>query len=76
MIKYESLEIKDYLNSLCNLRIEDQKLNFSTRSEFNPFFSSSFQKNTQIEEEYCIEKCGGDLNNEHLTWHSLLNLAF
>ena len=33
----------------------------------------NFQRDTNMEEEFCIEKCNQVLNNEHITWCSYLN---
>ena len=62
----------DYLNSWSNLRIEDQRFIFSIRSEMNPI-KSNFRRNNKMEAEFCIEKCGKELDNEHLTWCQYLN---
>ena len=71
-IKYDSLELKDYLNSWSNLNIEDQRIIFSIRSEMNPL-KSNFRRNNKMEVEYCVKKCGQEIDNEHLTWCKYMN---
>ena len=55
LITYNSLELKDYLNSWSNLRIEEQRFIFSVRSEMNPL-KSNFKRNNKMEAELCIQK--------------------
>ena len=61
-IKYDFLELKDYLNSWLNLNIEDQRIIFSIRSEMNPL-KSNFRRNNKMEVEYCVKKCGQEMDN-------------
>ena len=72
LIRYESLELQDYLNSSANLKIEEQRFIFSLRSEMNPL-KSNFKRNHKMEAEFCLKKCGKELNNEHLVWCSFIN---
>ena len=71
-IKYDSLELKDYLNSWSNLNIEDQRTIFSIRSEMNPL-KSNFRRNNKMEVEYCVKQCGQEMDNEHLAWCRYIN---
>ena len=34
---------------------------------------SNFKRNHKLETEVCLEKCGKELNNEHLVWCSFIN---
>ena len=67
LIRYDSLELKDYLNSWSNLKIEEQRFIFSVRSDMNPL-NSNFKRSSNIKAEFCIEKCGKELNNDLLVW--------
>ena len=71
-IKYDSLDIQDYLKPCANITIEEQRYLFSLRSEMNPL-KANFSQNRNITRTFCIEKCSVELNNEHLVWCQYLN---
>ena len=71
-IKYESLELQDYLNPCSNITLEDQRYIFSLRSRMNEL-RPNFSRNRTLKSEYCVESCGEELDNEHLTWCSTIN---
>ena len=64
-IKYEFLELQDYLRSSSNISLEDQRLLFSLRCEMNQL-KTNFTRNESIEPRFCIKSCKQDLDNEHL----------
>ena len=71
-IKYNTLELQDYLQPCANISFEDQKLIFSLRCEMN-LIRFNFKRNMNISPEYCIKQCQQELNNSHLTWCSHIN---
>ena len=73
-IKYNTIELQDYLGSYSNLKLEDQRYIFNFRSEMNQI-KSNFQRDTNIKEQYCITDCMQVLDNEHITWCKYLNEA-
>ena len=66
-IKYDTLELQDYLQSCANISFEDQKRIISLRCEMN-LIRFNFKRNMNISPEYCIKQCQQELNNPHLTW--------
>ena len=72
LIKYDTLELQDYLQSCANLPLEDQQLIFSYRCEMN-ILKSNFKRNMNIHIEYCIKECKQELDNTHLTWCNIIN---
>ena len=64
-IKYESLELQDYLNPSSNISIENQRLLFSLRCQMN-ILKSNFKRNTNISARYCIKSCKKEIDNEYL----------
>ena len=66
-ILYNSIELQDYWNLCANIKLEDQRFIFNFRSEMNQT-RENFQRDTNMKEEFCIEKCNQVLNNEHITW--------
>ena len=71
-IKYESLELQDYLNPSSNILIENQRFLFSLRCEMN-ILKSNFKRNTNMIARYCIKSCKKEIVNEHLIYCSELN---
>ena len=71
-IKYESLELQDYLNPCSNLTIENQRFIFSLRCEMNPL-KKNFERNKNMKQEVCIKTCLKELDNQHLTWCDKMN---
>ena len=71
-IKYESMELKDYLRPYSNLSLEEQYKIFSLRTRMNPL-KSNFSRNKKIKEELCVKECLKVLDNEHLTWCEVPN---
>jgi hypothetical protein len=71
-IQYNNLELQDYLNPCSNINLEDQRLMFSLRCEMNPL-KSNFRRNMEMKEEYCVQECGKELDNSHITWCDILN---
>ena len=53
LIRYESLELQDYLNSCANLTFEEPRFIFSLRSEMSPL-TSNFKMNHKLEAEVCL----------------------
>ena len=49
-----TLELKDYLKSWSNLRIEEERFIFRVKSEMNPL-KSNFKRNYKMEAEGCIK---------------------
>ena len=72
LIKYNKIELQDYLNPCANISLDDQKLLFSLRCEMN-YLKSNFKRNKQISPEYCINECKRELDNSHLTWCEKIN---
>ena len=71
-IKYDKLEIQDYLSPSANITLEKQQQIFSLRCKMNPL-KENFSRNEQIKETYCIKECQQKIDNEHLTWCDKLN---
>ena len=71
-IKYNTLELQDYLQSCANISFEDQKRIISLRCEMN-LIRFNFKRNMNISPEYCIKQCQQELNNFHLNWCSHMN---
>ena len=71
-IRYETLELQDYLSPYSNLKLEDQQKIFSLRTQMNPL-KSNFSRNEKMKQEFCVKKCLKLLDNEHLTWCEVLN---
>ena len=55
-IRYNSLELQDYLNPFSNMTLEDQRTMFSLRCEKNPL-KPNFKRNSRIKEKYCVQEC-------------------
>ena len=72
LIKYNTLELQDYLQSCANISLEDQQLIFSFICEMN-VQKSNFRRNMNINIEYCIRECKQELDNTHLTWCNSIN---
>ena len=72
MIKYDCLELQDYLNPAANISIKDQRYIFSLRCEMN-ILKSNFKRNKNLNERYCIRSCMKEINNEHLIYCTKLN---
>ena len=66
-IKYESLELQNYLNPCSNLTIENQRFIFSLGCEMNPI-KKNFERNKNMNQEVCIKTCLTELDNQHLKW--------
>ena len=65
-IKYECLELQNYLSSSSNLTREDQRLLFSLRCEMNLLKANFWRKiNVWC---FCIKDCKKVLDNEHLVY--------
>ena len=71
-IKYNILELPDYLNPFSNMALEDQRTMFSLRCEMNPL-KPNFKRNSRIKEEYCVQECMKKLDNYHITWRDKIN---
>ena len=71
-IRYDSLELQDYLNPFSNISIENQRLLFSLRCEMN-ILKSTFRRNPNINARYCINSCKNEIDNEHLVYCPELN---
>ena len=71
-IRYESLELQDYLNPFSNISIENQRLLFSLRCEMN-ILKSTFRRNPNINSRYCINSCKNEIDNKHLVYCPELN---
>ena len=72
LIKYDELELQDYLQACANISFEDQKRIFSLRCEMN-LIRLNFKRNINISPEYCIKQCQQELDNTHLTWCRYMN---
>ena len=72
LIKYDTLELQDYLKSCANITLEDQKFIFSFSCEMN-VLKSNFKRNINVSQEYCIKQCKEELDNTHLTWCHIMN---
>ena len=71
-IKYQQLEIQDYLTPSANLTLEDQQLIFSLRCEMIPL-KVNFSRKESLKEAYCVNSCQQIIDNEHLTWCEKFN---
>ena len=71
-IIYESLELQDYLKPCSNLKLEEQRSIFSLRSRMNEL-KSNFSRNKTLKIEYCLNICGMEIDNEHMTWCPHIN---
>ena len=71
-IKYDCLELQDYLKPSSNISIEDQRIIFGLRCEMN-ILKSNFKRNRSINEKYCIKACMKEIDNEHLIYCRELN---
>ena len=71
-IKYQRLELQDYLSPSSNLNLEDQQLIFSLRCKMN-FLNVNYSRNINMKPEFCVQSCQQIIDNEHLTWCEKLN---
>ena len=71
-IKYQDLELQDYLSPSSNLRLEDQQLIFRLRSKMN-YIKVNFSRNVNLKEDFCVKSCKLKIDNEHITWCDKLN---
>ena len=71
-IKYENLELQDYLQPSSNLKLEDQRFLFSLRCEMN-VLKTNFKRNESIGSNTCIKSCMQEIDNEHLVFCKEMN---
>ena len=55
-IKYETLELQDYLNPYSNLSLKEQQHIFSLRTQMSPL-RNNISKNYKFKIEICVNKC-------------------
>ena len=66
------MKLQDYLNPCSNLKLEEQRNIFSLRSRMNEL-KTNFSRNHNIKSKYCLNECGKELDNEHMTWCHEMN---
>ena len=64
-IKYQTLEIQDYLKPRSNLNLKHWQYIFSLRCEMNPI-KKNFERIIKIKQEYYIKACQWEINYKHI----------